>query len=166
MVELTKGRRDESSEVDKSLAKKDSEALEQARFRGTDKSKLTEVFTQRSLAHVRAMFQEYKRTSNLEMETSMEEERNQDTEKGFSVLVKYSRDPANFYAAKLHNSFKKDNTDTACRIILTSTTVELAKIIAGYKALYKKDLSSDAETKFSENMRKLILPRLKKGFEN
>ncbi|KAK2568902.1 Annexin A6 [Acropora cervicornis] len=80
--------------------------------------------------------------------------------------VKYSRDPANFYAAKLHNSFKKDNTDTACRIILTSTTVELAKIIAGYKALYKKDLSSDAETKFSENMRKLILPRLKKGFEN
>lgn len=42
--------------------------------------------------------------------------------------------------------------------------VELADIIAGYKALYKKDLSSDAETKFSENMKKLILPRLKKGF--
>lgn len=42
--------------------------------------------------------------------------------------------------------------------------MELADIIAGYKALYKRDLSSDAETKFSENMKKLILPRLKKGF--
>ena len=42
--------------------------------------------------------------------------------------------------------------------------MELADIIAGYKALYKRDVSSDAETKFCENMKKLILPRLKKGF--
>lgn len=35
----------------------------QAGFRGTDKSKLTEVFTQRSLAHLRAMFQEYERVN-------------------------------------------------------------------------------------------------------
>ncbi|XP_015775105.1 PREDICTED: annexin A6-like isoform X4 [Acropora digitifera] len=163
LVELTKGKRDESSKVDKNLAKTDAEALMQAGFLGTDKSKFTEVFTQRSFTHLRVMFQEYKRISNQEMETSIEEEMNQDMEKGFSVLVKYSRDPANFYAAKLHDSFEKDDTDTAGRLILTSTTVELADIIAGYKALYKRDLSSDAETKFSENMKKLILPRLKKG---
>ncbi|XP_067031902.1 uncharacterized protein [Acropora muricata] len=163
LVELTKGKRDESSKVDKNLAKTDAEALMQAGFLGTDKSKFTEVFTQRSFTHLRVMFQEYKRISNQEMETSIEEEMNQDMEKGFSVLVKYSRDPANFYAAKLYDSFEKDDTDTAGRLILTSTTVELADIIAGYKALYKRDLSSDAETKFSENMKKLILPRLKKG---
>ena len=37
--------------------------FKQAGFRGTDKSKLTEVFTQRSLAHLRAMFQQYKRVN-------------------------------------------------------------------------------------------------------
>ena len=37
--------------------------------------------------------------------------------------MKYSRDPANFYAAKLYDSFEKDDTDTAGRLILTSTTV-------------------------------------------
>lgn len=37
--------------------------------------------------------------------------------------MKYSRDPANFNAAKLHDSFEKDDTDTAGRLILTSTTV-------------------------------------------
>lgn len=41
----------------------------------------------------------------------------------FFFSVKYSRDPANFYAAKLQDSFEKDDTDTAGRIILTSTTV-------------------------------------------
>ena len=41
----------------------------------------------------------------------------------FFFSVKYSRDPANFYAVKLHDSFEKDDTDTAGRLILTSTTV-------------------------------------------
>ena len=40
---------------------------------------------------------------------------------------------------------------------------ELADIIGAYKALYSKDLIKDAEAKFSENMKKLILPKLKKG---
>ena len=40
---------------------------------------------------------------------------------------------------------------------------ELADVIGGYKRLYKTDLSKDAEAKFSENMKKLVLPRLKKG---
>lgn len=35
----------------------------QAGFLGTDKSKFTEVFTQRSFTHLRVMFQEYKRVS-------------------------------------------------------------------------------------------------------
>ncbi|XP_068684036.1 uncharacterized protein [Montipora foliosa] len=165
LVELTKGKRDESSKVDRSLAKTDAEALMQAGYLGTDKSKFTEVFTQRSFAHLKVMFQEYKRISNQEMETTIEEEMSHDMEKGFSVLVKYSRDPARFYAAKLHSSLEKEDTDTAGRIILTSTTDELADFVAGYKSLYKKDLRIDAEAKFSENLKKLILPRLKKGAE-
>lgn len=40
---------------------------------------------------------------------------------------------------------------------------ELADIIGAYKTLYGKDLTKDAEAKFSENMKKLVFPRLKKG---
>ena len=40
---------------------------------------------------------------------------------------------------------------------------ELADIIGAYKTLYGKDLTEDAEVKFSENMKKLVFPRLKKG---
>lgn len=39
--------------------------------------------------------------------------------------MKFARDPSNFYAAKLHNSLESDDTDTAGRIILTSTVVRL-----------------------------------------
>lgn len=40
---------------------------------------------------------------------------------------------------------------------------ELADIIGAYKTFYGKDLAKDAEAKFSENMKKLVFPRLKKG---
>ena len=40
---------------------------------------------------------------------------------------------------------------------------ELADIIGAYKTLYGKDLNKDVEAKFSENMKKLVFPRLKKG---
>ena len=43
---------------------------------------------------------------------------------------------------------------------------ELADIIGAYKTLYGKDLTKDAEAKFSENMKKLVFPRLKKGTFN
>ncbi|KAM7451307.1 hypothetical protein ABFA07_000987 [Porites harrisoni] len=163
LVELTKGKRDESSKVDKSLVKKDAEALMQAGFLGTDENKFIEVFTQRSFAHLKAVFQEYKKISNQEMDETIEEEMSQDMEKGFSVLVKFARDPSNFYAAKLHNTLESGDTDTTGRIILTSTVDELADIIGAYKTLYGKDLAKDAEAKFSENMKKLVFPRLKKG---
>lgn len=40
---------------------------------------------------------------------------------------------------------------------------ELADIIGAYKTFYGKDLTKDAEAKFSENIKKLVFPRLKKG---
>lgn len=44
-----------------------------------------------------------------------------------------------------------------------SSQAELADIAGAYKKLTSKDLIKDAEAKFSDNMKKLILPKLKKG---
>ncbi|XP_078350996.1 uncharacterized protein LOC144635778 isoform X3 [Oculina patagonica] len=163
LVELSKGKRDESSKVDRGLAKKDAEALMQAGYLGTDEDKFVQVFTQRSFVHLKAVFQEYKKICNQEMDEAIEEEMSQDLEKGFLALVKYTRDPATFYAAKLQKSLQDGDTNTAGRVILTSTTAELADMVGGYKKLSGKDLIKDAEAKFSENMKKFILPRLKKA---
>ena len=43
--------------------------------------------------------------------------------------VKYTRDPSTFYAAKLQKCLQDGDTDTAGRVILTSTTVKIAKCI-------------------------------------
>ncbi|XP_020605141.1 uncharacterized protein LOC110043977 isoform X1 [Orbicella faveolata] len=165
LVELSKGQRDESSKVDKGLAKKDAEALMQASYLGTDEDKFVQVFTQRSFAHLKVVFQEYKKVCNQEMDECIEEEMSQDLEKGFLALVKYTRDPATFYAAKLQKTLTDGDTDTAGRVILTSTTAELADIAGAYKKLTSKDLIKDAEAKFSDNMKKLILPKLKKAVQ-
>lgn len=163
LVELSKGKRDESSKVDKSLAQKDAEAIMQASFLGTDEDKFVQVFTQRSFPHLKVVFQEYKKLTNQEMDVCIEEEMSQDLEKGFLALVKYTRDPSAFYANKIQKSLKEGETDTPGRIILTSSTAELADIMGRYKKLSGNDLSKDAEGKFSGNMKKLILPKLKKA---
>ncbi|KAJ7365497.1 Annexin A13 [Desmophyllum pertusum] len=107
LVEISKGKRDESSKVDKSLAKKDAEALMQAGYLGTDEDKFIQVFTQRSFTHLKVVFQEYKKVCNQEMDECIEEEMSQDLEKGFLTLVKYTRDPSKFYAAKTAEIFTR-----------------------------------------------------------
>lgn len=44
-----------------------------------------------------------------------------------------------------------------------SFQAELADIVGAYKKLTSKDLIKDIEAKFSDNIRKLILPKLRKG---
>ena len=44
-----------------------------------------------------------------------------------------------------------------------SFQAELADIVGEYKKLTSKDLIKDVEAKFSDNIKKLILPKLKKG---
>ena len=44
-----------------------------------------------------------------------------------------------------------------------SFQAERADIVGAYKKLSSTDLIKDAEAKFSDNMKKLILPKLKKG---
>lgn len=44
-----------------------------------------------------------------------------------------------------------------------SFQAELADIVGAFKKLSSTDLIKDAEAKFSDNMKKLILPKLKKG---
>ncbi|XP_022810237.1 uncharacterized protein LOC111347232 [Stylophora pistillata] len=163
LVELSKGKRDETSKIDKSLAQKDAEAIMQASFLGTDEDKFVQVFTQRSFPHLKVVFQEYKKLTNQEMDECIEEEMSQDLEKGFLALVKYTRDPSTFYANKIQKSLQEGETDTRGRIILTRTTAELADILGRYKKVSGNDLTKDAEAKFSENMKKLILPKLKKA---
>ena len=53
----------------------------------------------------------------------------------FRVLftVKYTRDPATFYAAKLQKALADGDTDTARRVILTSTTVELLLSLLSFR---------------------------------
>ena len=44
-----------------------------------------------------------------------------------------------------------------------SFQAELSDIVGAYKKLTSKDLIKDVEAKFSDNIKKLILPKLKKG---
>ena len=95
------------------------------------------------------------------MDEVIEEEMSQDLEKGFLALgivslvsylqfngknvlygdnftflvviaVKYTRDPATFYAAKLQKSLQDGDTDTAGRVIFTSSTVNITNYFISF----------------------------------
>ncbi|KAJ7365500.1 hypothetical protein OS493_005609 [Desmophyllum pertusum] len=72
LVELNKGQRDESTEVDKDLAKKDAKEIMEAGAAnwGTDEGKFIRIFTQRSRPQLGATFPEYKKLSKSDIADS------------------------------------------------------------------------------------------------
>ncbi|POI29268.1 hypothetical protein CIB84_006982 [Bambusicola thoracicus] len=83
------GNRDESTNVDMSLVQKDVQELYAAGENrlGTDESKFNAILCARSRAHLRAVFSEYQRMCNRDIEKSICREMSGDLEKGMLARV-------------------------------------------------------------------------------
>ncbi|KAJ7365498.1 Annexin A6 [Desmophyllum pertusum] len=121
LVQLNKGQRDESTKVDKEMAKKDAKELQEAGVTswGTDEGKFIGVFTQRSRPQLGATFPEYKKLTNKDIADSIDGEMDGDLQKAFMTLVKCVRDPTSFRLNKLQTALKAGDTKAVAAIILT-----------------------------------------------
>ncbi|XP_031564848.1 uncharacterized protein LOC116300181 [Actinia tenebrosa] len=165
LLELLKGSRDESDKVDKAQSKKDAEALYQAGAKtfGTNENTFISILTKRNPAQLNAVFVEYKKLAEVEIEESIENEMTGDLEKGLLILVKCMRNPRQFYSNKLHSSLQDGDTNTAARLILTSDKAKLTEIMNEYKKANDTSLDEDVQKKCSESLKKLLMGKIGKG---
>ncbi|XP_010712435.1 annexin A11 [Meleagris gallopavo] len=161
LISLAQGNRDESTNVDMSLVQKDVQELYAAGENrlGTDESKFNAILCARSRAHLRAVFSEYQRMCNRDIEKSICREMSGDLEKGMLAVVKCLKNTPAFFAERLRNAMKGAGTKdrTLIRIMVSRSEVDLLDIRAEYKRLYGKSLYADITGDTSGDYRKILL---------
>ncbi|NXM97797.1 ANX11 protein, partial [Sylvia borin] len=161
LISLAQGNRDESTNVDMSAVQRDVQELYAAGENrlGTDESKFNAILCARSRAHLRAVFSEYQRMCNRDIESSICREMSGDLEKGMLAVVKCLKNTPAFFAERLYKAMKGAGTKdrTLIRIMVSRSEVDLLDIRAEYKRMYGRSLYSDITGDTSGDYRKILL---------
>ncbi|XP_054838370.1 annexin A11 [Eublepharis macularius] len=161
LISLSQGNRDESTSVNMSLVQTDAQALYAAGENrlGTDESKFNAILCARSRAHLRAVFSEYQRMCNRDIEKSISREMSGDLEQGMLAVVKCLKNTPAFFAERLHKAMKGAGTKdrTLIRIMVSRSEVDLLDIRQEYKRMYGKSLYTDITGDTSGDYRKILL---------
>uniref|UniRef100_A0A8C2KJH3 Annexin n=1 Tax=Cyprinus carpio TaxID=7962 RepID=A0A8C2KJH3_CYPCA len=161
LVSLAQGNRDESENVDISVAKQDAQALYQAGENklGTDESKFNAILCARSKAHLRAVFNEYQHMCGRDIEKSIEREMSGDLESGMLAVVKCIKNTPAYFAERLYKAMKGAGTKdrTLIRIMVTRSEVDMLDIRQEYIKNYGKSLYTAISGDTSGDYKKLLL---------
>ncbi|XP_043845758.1 annexin A11-like [Dromiciops gliroides] len=161
LISLAQGNRDESTNVDLSLAQRDAQELYAAGENrlGTDESKFNAILCTRSRAHLTAVFNKYQRMTNRDIEKSICREMSGDLEQGMLAVVKCLKNTPAFFAERLNKAMRGAGTKdrTLIRILVSRSEIDLLDIRAEYKRLYGKSLYHDITGDTSGDYRKILL---------
>uniref|UniRef100_A0A8C3DDW3 Annexin n=1 Tax=Corvus moneduloides TaxID=1196302 RepID=A0A8C3DDW3_CORMO len=161
LISLAQGNRDESTNVDMSVVQRDVQELYAAGENrlGTDESKFNAILCARSRAHLRAVFSEYQRMCNRDIEKSICREMSGDLERGMLAVVKCLKNTPAFFAERLQKAMKGAGTKdrTLIRIMVSRSEVDLLDIRAEYKRMYGRSLYQDITGDTSGDYRKILL---------
>ncbi|XP_040290866.1 annexin A11 [Bufo bufo] len=161
LISLSQGNRDESAHVDMSLVQRDVQELYAAGENrlGTDESKFNAILCSRSRAHLNAVFSEYQRMCNRDLEKSICREMSGDLERGMLAVVKCLKNTSAFFAERLYKAMKGAGTKdkTLIRIMVSRSEVDLLDIRQEYKRMYGRSLYTDITGDTSGDYKKILL---------
>uniref|UniRef100_UPI00398E691E annexin A5-like n=1 Tax=Pristiophorus japonicus TaxID=55135 RepID=UPI00398E691E len=145
LVSLVQGNRDQT-DADPDLAVEDAKALYEAGENawGTDEEKFISILCSRSVPHLLAVFDEYQKINEIDLEDSISGECSGSLQCAMLAIVKCVKNKPAYFAEKLYNAMKGAGTDdhTLIRIMVSRSEVDLVEIKAFYKAKYDETLHS------------------------
>ncbi|XP_048419602.2 annexin A5-like [Stegostoma tigrinum] len=145
LVSLVQGNRDEGN-ADDSQAEDDAKALYEAGENawGTDEEKFIAILCSRSVPHLLAVFDEYQKMNDIDIEDSIGSECSGTLQQVMLAIVKCVKNTPAYFAEKLYNAMKGAGTDdnTLMRIMVSRSEIDLVEIKAIYKAKYGDTLNS------------------------
>ncbi|XP_055328859.1 annexin A4-like [Paramacrobiotus metropolitanus] len=117
------------------------------------------IFTRRSHAHLRHVFDEYKAICGLDIEKDVTNELSGDVADYFLAIIKLTRNPPAYFAERLYKAMKGLGTTerTVVRILVSRSEKDLGNIKSEYFRLYGKSLESWISGDFSGDARKILL---------
>eukprot|EP00118_Oscarella_pearsei_P004818 m.21142 g.21142 ORF g.21142 m.21142 type:complete len:280 (+) comp28142_c0_seq3:163-1002(+) len=123
LVSLLQANRDSSTEVDKSLAKKEGDDLYRAgvAYWGTNESVFNKIFSTRSHAQLQATFQAYADLSGRDILKDVQSEMSGDLKDGLKAIAYSVVDMHGYFAERLYRSMKGLGTNDSqlIRVLVT-----------------------------------------------
>ncbi|XP_074837434.1 annexin A9 [Carettochelys insculpta] len=153
LLALAKGKREQyTGIIDYTLIQQDAEALADpgVRSKGASERMWINIFTQRSPEHLSRVFDQYQKSSGLEVEGTIHQRFRGDGQEAMLALASVCRDTPRYFAKKLHNALKGTSTDdkVLIRILVSRSETDLLSIRSAFKKCYGQSLYSclQAET--------------------
>ncbi|XP_044030521.1 annexin A1-like [Siniperca chuatsi] len=147
LLAMLKANKDESTEVDMAMAKRDAEILFEAgeNTKGVKVSAFIDILTTRSGLQLSKTFQQYASVSDITLPKALEMELSGDIEDCLLDIVKCAWNMPAFFAEKLHLAMKGPGTHEKAliRVLVSRSEVDLKKIVEEYKAMYNISLQED-----------------------
>ncbi|KAM8732271.1 annexin A5a [Acanthopagrus schlegelii] len=159
LVILLQGSREEG--VDEEKIEKDAKDLYAAGEGkvGTDEEKIIRILGNRSVEHLREVFDAYKKLSGSDIEDSLEGETTGNLENLLLAVVKCVKSVPGFFAERLYKSMRRAGTDdnTLMRIMVSRSEVDMLDIRASFKKMYGASLYSTIQEDTTGDYQKALL---------
>ncbi|CAJ1070838.1 annexin A1-like [Xyrichtys novacula] len=140
LLEMLKAHKDETDEVDMSLAQKDMETLFEAAEHpeGINVTAFINILTHRNPKQLSKTFQLYALNSDMSLPKALDLELRGDIEDCLLDIVKIAWNKPAFFAEKLHKAMEGHGTceQTLIRVLASRSEVDLKKIVEEYRAMY------------------------------
>jgi len=126
---------------------------------GTDESKFNMIFATRSFAHLRAIFAAYKKLDGNDIEKAIQKEMSGDVRRAYLTLIRWIKDPIEYYSEVLYRSMKGLGTDdrTLIRTVLARCEIDLGMIKKKFEQLHQKTLDRAVKSETSGDYRRIML---------
>ncbi|XP_078489046.1 annexin-B12-like [Ciona intestinalis] len=161
LVSLNNACRDETSHVDQNKAREDANKLYQAGEKkwGTDESTFNMIMASRSMPQLRATFEEYYKIANRDIIKSVKGEFSGDVEDGMVAVIEVARNPAAYFARRLHESMKGAGTKDhiLIRVVVSRSEVDMVEIKRDFQAMYKIPLAKYIGDDTGGDYKKILL---------
>lgn len=161
LVVLLQGTRDKSGVVDANLVEQDAQDLYAAGEEqwGTDEAKFIMILGNRSVAHLRMVFDEYDKIAEMSIEDSIKNELSGDFERLMLAVAQCVRSVPMFFAKRLYKSMKGLGTadNTLIRIMISRSEIDMLDIRECFRLRYEKSLYNMIKDDTSGDYKRTLL---------
>ncbi|KAK6179018.1 hypothetical protein SNE40_011469 [Patella caerulea] len=155
LLGLLQGNRDESQSVDYSVVDKDVKDLLDSgvKRKGTDEETFTRILVSRSIPHLKAVLDKY-----TKLEQDIKSETSGDLQTAYLAIVRFVKDPLEYFARCFYESFAGPGTDDErlIQLVVSHCEVDLKDIGLVYQRLYKQNLTDAIKAECHGDYGKLI----------
>uniref|UniRef100_A0A671KEZ7 Annexin n=1 Tax=Sinocyclocheilus anshuiensis TaxID=1608454 RepID=A0A671KEZ7_9TELE len=147
--------------IQEDLIQSDAQALLAAGEQkyGTDEGQFITILGNRSNAHLRRVFEEYRKLSGYEIEESIQRETSGTLQEVLLAVVKCARSVPGYFAESLYNAMKGAGTDDQklIRIMVSRSEVDMMDIRAEFRKRFATSLHKTIQGDTSGDYRKALL---------